>query len=618
VTAAKQRTGHLYVATNDCTVSVVGTVFSVNSGSKGSRVSVIEGEVHVQQGTASAQALRPGMQIATSAVLGTVPVETEIAWSRDSELHIAMMKELVALSRDLEQRLARVELRYNSNLVPLVPANTLVFASLPNVSQPVAESYAAMKQRIAENAILQQWWNENPGKATGGISIDELVGRVTRVGNFLGPEIVLSVQEDGPILLADVTRPVELLDALQDDIARMSAFSQSNEAPVRLVRNATELAAAGTKRPIVYVDPQIMIAGTDSTMMLAVLAARQQPTAFASSSIGQRVAQAYRDGAGWLLAADLHQLMPSGDAAQSVPGLGNVEQLIVEQKTGSGGSSYQAVLGFNGARTGPATWLGSPGTIGAAEFVSPHAYGAAAIVTKDPALILDDIFAIVERNGNELESLRQFQRDHSIDLRFDLAAPLGNEFLIAVDGPILPTPAWKLVVEVNDAARLQNTLQWMVAELNREAAAEQKPGISSGTEVVGGRTFYSLTSTLGLSLHYTFWAGYLIAAPNRTLLSEAMEYHDNGTSLGRSADFRSHFPADGNDNASGFVYQNLQAVAAAIPLQIVQDTVAGALPSLVCLYGESDRIMVSSKGILGSNIASMAGLSSMIQAIGIK
>jgi len=95
VTAAKQRHGHLYVKTKDLIVSVVGTVFSVSAESSGSRVSVIEGEVHVQQGP-NEQTLLPGQQASTSPALGPLPVQTELKWSKSVPELVALLQQSAA------------------------------------------------------------------------------------------------------------------------------------------------------------------------------------------------------------------------------------------------------------------------------------------------------------------------------------------------------------------------------------------------------------------------------------------------------------------------------------------------------------------------------------------
>ncbi len=81
VEAAKQDKRHLFVDTGDSHVSVTGTVFSVNSGTKGSRVSVIEGEVHMDH-AGNERVLRAGEQATTNASIERVPVKDEVAWSR--------------------------------------------------------------------------------------------------------------------------------------------------------------------------------------------------------------------------------------------------------------------------------------------------------------------------------------------------------------------------------------------------------------------------------------------------------------------------------------------------------------------------------------------------------
>jgi hypothetical protein len=92
VNAAKQRKGHLYVRTKDVSVSVVGTVFLVNAEEKGSRVAVIEGEVHVQQG-GTEKKLRPGGQVATNPSMEPQSLADEISWSRNVGAHLAMLQQ---------------------------------------------------------------------------------------------------------------------------------------------------------------------------------------------------------------------------------------------------------------------------------------------------------------------------------------------------------------------------------------------------------------------------------------------------------------------------------------------------------------------------------------------
>lgn len=105
VSAAKQQSGHLYVQTRDVTVSVVGTVFFVNSEEEGSRVAVIEGEVRVKQGDVSKK-LIPGKQIATSPTMKPRSVLEEISWSRSASAHMALLQQNTPLPQALPIGLA--------------------------------------------------------------------------------------------------------------------------------------------------------------------------------------------------------------------------------------------------------------------------------------------------------------------------------------------------------------------------------------------------------------------------------------------------------------------------------------------------------------------------------
>jgi len=630
VAAAKQH-GHLYVETGDCNVSVVGTLFSVSSGIKGSRVAVIEGEVQVEQESGTQESLLPGQQTFTNPAMGPVPIDQEIGWSRNAE---AMIKELQAFAQNFAELAGRESMRHTSNLSGLVPADTLVFASLPNVSQSFHDSYVLFRQRIGENAALSDWWRQAE-RPTGTMNIDEMANRISEVGAYLGSEVVLAFPKgtDGRALfLAEAANPDTLVSALEGDLRRAEEID-GQPSGVRLARNPAELSALSGPGLVIYVGEGLMIA-SDAAQTQRTAAIRRGTLAntFPTTPLGLRLAQAYAEGVGWLLAVDLQQVVRAGETEARQLGLDNVQQLVLEQKTGIGSAASQVALGFNQERHGFSAWLGAPAPMGALDFVSPSAYGFSAWVTKNPELILDDILGIAQGDTEAAQHLRLFEETHRIDIRRDLAEPLGNEALIAIDGPILPKPSWKVVFEVNDAPKLENTIQWAVTNVNRELEARGAPTWNLANETVDGKTFYSLSSTGSpTEIHYTAWMGYMIFTPSRALLSEAIRIHDSGNSINHSAAFRAQMPADGRDMASAIMYQNLEAMANSVS-SLASDVVSkelkanlqaatlfqASLPRVVFVYGEQDRILGSAKGSFGIQIASMFGMHGLTEAAGMR
>jgi hypothetical protein len=593
VTAAKQHGGHLYAATREVGVSVVGTVFEVNAGLRGSRVTVLEGEVSVRQGAAS-KSLRPGEQFSTDAAMGTVPVATEIAWSREVSKYLAFLD----AAQQVAQAASAIPERHTSDLVPLVPADTVVFASLPNISQPLAESYQLFKQRLIENPALSDWWRQAGTQGGLGPTLDKIMDRVTQAGNYLGAEVVFAfpsnTNTETPVLLADTAAP--------DQLAAVLLAAQA-----RVARTPADVRSFAASRDMVFFVGDGLMIASDANQILRSLQYRAQPgtNGFQNTALYSRLVEEYTQGIGWLVAADLERLFgdTSASARLQQTGIGSMRQLVVEQTSRSSGAGYRATLAFNKDRNGIAAWLAEPSAMGALEFVSPATYGVAGVITKDPLLMFDDVLSMIQGSPEAAQSFLNYQKENRVDIRRDIVATLGNELLIAVDGPVLPTPGWKIVIEVNDAARLQNAIEWSINRVNQEAAAAQQPGVTITSETSGGHTFYSVKGTsFPFEIHYTYWAGYMIVAPNQNLLLDAIQNHDTGNSLSRSAAFRSQLPVDGNDYASGFIYQNIGMLTKS----------STSLPSLVALYGEPDRIVMTSKTVLGMNVGSVSGLTGML------
>ncbi|HEX7959125.1 MAG TPA: FecR domain-containing protein, partial [Terriglobales bacterium] len=222
VQAAKRKTGHLYVAAKDCRVAVTGTVFSVNSGLKGSRISVIEGEVHVAHAGAN-EILHSGDQVSTSESVDKVPVRDEIAWSQNLDQHLALLAEFAKFQNKL-QAVSLPGLRYQSHLLPLLPADTVLYAGIPNLGDAIDQANQLFQQQLNESQVLRDWW-ERGRHGEGGETFEQTIQKVHLLGQYLGDEIVFSVQmsrrHQTPLIVAEVRRP-GLKEFIQSQLAERS------------------------------------------------------------------------------------------------------------------------------------------------------------------------------------------------------------------------------------------------------------------------------------------------------------------------------------------------------------------------------------------------------------
>src|SRR5205085_2226343 len=90
--------------------------------------------------------------------------------------------------------------------------------------------------------------------------------------------------------------------------------------------------------------------------------------------------------------------------------------------------------------------------------------------------MLDDILSTIgASDANFSKSLAQTSSELGLDIRNDLASTLGGELALALDGPVLPTPSWKMVVEVNNPGALQVAIDKLVQAINREAQKLNDP-----------------------------------------------------------------------------------------------------------------------------------------------
>jgi ferric-dicitrate binding protein FerR (iron transport regulator) len=587
IEATSTSPNRLIVMTDESRVAAAGTIFAVNHGTKGDRLSVVDGQISLDQTGQQnrTQTLKPGDQLTTHVSIEKVPISQEISWSRNSARYQKMLDQVASLREQIDQQVSLPGNRYTTQLLDLMPERTALYLGLPNISATLAKANQLLTENIEKSPELKAWW-ENERSATGGQSnrrgIDQALAFARDFGSYLGDEITFGAEIDPQrkaqgdfLLIADLRDAAGLRNFIEKKLAAAGADS----AAVVLVDDprtyvAPAANAGAEDRIYVWLGPDLLAASPRAAALQRLAGRLDSPAtrAFTTNPFHEKIAAIYREGAGLLIAADLERLIvPALEADKNSAddtafarqiGFDNLRYFIVEVKEKEGRPYNRAVVSFRKNDHGITSWLATPGPMGALEFISPNASLVSAFVVREPMAIVDDLFATIRStNPKSWDALVAFQSGKGIDLRQDLAAPLGSEYALAIDGPILPIPSWKAIFEVDDPQRLQQTIELIVGMLDQQIKADGKLGLALTKEVDGEKTFYQIKSLdFGLEADYIFAHGYLIAGPSRTLVENALKYRDGGNSILQSAKFKATLPADKQPNFSAIVYQDLGTV----------------------------------------------------------
>jgi len=544
VQAAKQRSGHFYVATADCRVAVTGTVFSVTAGVKGSRVSVLEGEVRVSHDNQE-KILHRGQQTSTNATVDPVSLQEDLGWTHNA----AMLQQLAKLQIKLEQ-LPMPKLRYSSRLLGLLPASTVFFASIPNLAEYLGQAQEVFRQQAEDSPELRGWL-AGPGSA-----IEPMLGKLRSANEYLGEEIVVfgTPENPAPVFVAEAKR-----DGLTDFLKRQGL-------PI----------AVATRPGLVLFSPSPQALGT------------ALDSSFPTTGFYKQIAHAYEEGAGLLLCADVAHL-------GAHPVSSGARYLIAGQKQTGGHIETRAAITFDGPRSGMAAWLAAPSPLGALDYISSDATFVSAFAVKNPGAILQEAgadFRLPALNASKGTAGLGGEVALALD---GPAFPVPSWKLVAeVYDPAAFQAAVQQAVQQYDAdaaARGGKPLR---------SGEETSDGRTDYFIAAGDPN--PLTEA-----HYTFSSGYLIAAPTRALLTRALQVKSSGGNVTQAAAFTAMIPRDRYENFSAVVYQNLGNTLAPLAslLGAFQPQGRGQRPLprldnlkpfLIAAYGEPERITVAGSG----------------------
>jgi len=587
VQAAKQRRGRLQVVTHDSTASVKGTIFGVSGGLAGSLVSVVEGSVEVRQ-PSGRRILTRGQQAASTPALAGVPLENALGWSENAATYFAILKELAGIESQLATMAPPP--RTESRLLSHLPAGAFFYFAQSNPGPFARELLRLLAERAAASPELRQWLDSGAGRR-----LRPVLEKIQELASMLGEEIVFVLLRDP----AGTERPLPCV------------MAEVNPATQASIEQALGQYMTGGRGAFRVIGNLLLV--SDSAAHLDTVAQRLGQGA--GGPFAGEIAARYNNGISMLAAVDLANLPARKEAAgvAAVLGTTNLKYFSIEQGKAAGSDQVQVLMQFDGPRAGIASWLGSPGVAGSAEYVSSEAVMAVSASTRNPRQAFDEFVSLVGRlNPRFPQELDELENRIKINVSRDIISALGSDFTFSVERPSVPIPGWVAVVEVNQPGLLETSIRTLVAAANSQLEqAGEKPRLSLTQQQADGRQWTVLrNANLNLSLYWTYDRGYWVISPDRALILQAIATRNGGFPLVRSAQFLERLPADSYPHYSGFFWLNpkgaVEGLASMLGQSPLRQLLAGREPILVAASAETERIRAASRTRLMSILMTMA------------
>jgi len=256
----------------------------------------------------------------------------------------------------------------------------------------------------------------------------------------------------------------------------------------------------------------------------------------------------------------------------------------------------------------------------------------------------------------------EIESELGMSIRTDFLEHLGGEYAAGIDGPVLPTPAWKAVASVYDAESLQNSIETLALKANERMADEGVgAAITIDEQESGGRTVYRLAveiddgdedgedssgdedddSLEGVleslvetpEIFYTYFDGYMVSASSVATIDTAIRYRGSGASLTSSQQFLDLLPENGYADFSAVVYNRLAETAGELfdllptevvgddqqaVVQAIEESITSQGPSLYTVYAGRSEIVVTSSGpslLAFTGLGPLLGLPNLLQGL---